>query len=147
MLIYKSHYITANYLETRYLLHIQWTKPADLLDEIGYYSEVAKFFKERIKRPGRLILWDFSVIQDRVDSQFFQWIDQHILPSLLSVKIQKVAYILTREELMPSITTGYISLDGKNFTRQIFSEQPQAMQWLTQDAERVIRGPERHHHH
>ncbi len=145
MLLYKSHYITTNYLETKYLLHIQWTEPADLLDEVGYYSEVVRFFEKRIKRPGRLILWDMRVIEERIGQKFIKWIEDHILPPLLSIKAQKIAYVLTGE-LTSSIEEGYREFGSKSAEVKVFPDVPEAIKWLTEGVEPVIRGPERHHH-
>ena len=146
MLLYKSHYIITNYLETKYSLHIQWTEPADLLDEVGYYSEVVKFFERRIKRPGRLILWDMRVIDKRINQKFIKWLEEHIIPVLLSIKAQKLAYVLTGD-IAQSIEQGQRSFGNKSVEVKVFSSQQEAMKWLTQGIEPVIRGPEQHHHH
>ncbi len=146
MLLYKSHYITANYLETKYLLHLQWTAPADLLDELGYYSEVVRFYERRVKRPARLLLWDFRIIEPRIDLKFINWLEDTILPTLLSIKSQKIAYVLTGD-LSDSITQGLRQFGNKKAEVKIFPDVPEAMQWLTQGIEPVIRGPETHHHH
>ncbi len=145
MLVYKSHFITANYLETKYLLHIQWTKPADLMDEVGYYSEVKRFMVKRLKRPGRLILWDMQIIQDRIDKKFINWIEQEVLPPLLSVKVMKIALVISND-LVREVNQGLREFANKNAEVKVFSNSPEAMQWLTQGVEPVIKGPELHHH-
>ncbi len=144
MLLYKSHYLTVNLIEIRYLMHLQWTKPADLLDEVGLYAEVAKFLQNRIRRRGRLILWDFSVIEQRIDNKFLDWIFSGVLPHLISVKLKRVAFVIGPVFELPD---GLASTGEREFEFRRFDNQQDAMQWLMEVADMKELGKSSHHHH
>lgn len=143
MLLYKSHYLTVNYLETKYLAFLQWTKPSDLLDETGYYSEILNFINKRIKRPARYILWDMLVIQDRIDKSFIDWIENYILPELLSIKAQKIAFVINNE-LAKDIIIEEKTFRNKKVEVKIFTSVSDGMKWLTENSSTIIRGRRKH---
>lgn len=146
MLLYKSHYLTVNMIEIRYFIHLQWTKPADLLDEVGIYGEIAKFYQKRIKRRGRLILWDFKVIENRIDKKFFDWVISEILPQICSVKISRIAF-LVNNPLKFGLDKEFLTINNKQVEFKTFADQTQAMNWLMEKAEMKQLGSSSHHHH
>ncbi len=146
MLLYKSHYLTVNQIEIRYLMHLQWTVPADKLDEVGIYAETGKFMQNRIRRRARLILWDFSVIENRVSQQFFTWIEQNILPQIISVKTKRIAYVLKDPQKF-QFPGDSMEFNGRQAEFRIFPTQQEAMNWLMEVAEMKELGRSSHHHH
>jgi hypothetical protein len=131
------------------LLHLKWTQPADLLDDLAIYSEVLRFVENRVKRRGRYLMWDFTVIENRVDKQFYPWIEQYILPKITSVKAKKIAYIFS-ENFLPQLSGVYpkqLEFNNVSVPVHLFDSQTKASEWLLQQAQLRIKGPENKHHH
>jgi len=147
MLIYNSGYLTANFLEIQYLLHLQWTEPASLLDLHGIYAETVNFFNRRIHRRARHFLFDLTQITKRIDLQYIEWFNSYILPKIASVKADKIAYLTNETEVKIFPEVKYVTVNGRKIEQRVFTDQAQATQWLLDGAQRKDFGKSSHHHH
>lgn len=145
MLIYKSKYLYVTLIDLKYLLHFLWTKPADLLDEVAIYGELKKFLENRRKHRGRLILWDFSIIEQRVRDEFYKWIIDKILPEVTSVKAKRIAFLFKGQipESLKNIDT--LNINNTQVEFKTFTNSAEAMNWLMEKAEIKELGHSHHH--
>ena len=146
MLIYKSQYLYVTLIDIKHFLHFLWTKPADLLDEVAIYGEVKKFIEQRRKYRGRLILWDFSVIEQRVNDDFYQWIIEKVLPDVTSVKAKRMAFLFKTKIPENLRNTDTLLINNVQVEFKIFTDSSQAMNWLMEKAEMRELGRSHHHH-
>ncbi len=146
MLIYKSNYLYVTLIDIKYFLHFLWTKPADLLDEVAIYGEVKKFSETRRKYRGRSILWDFSVIENRVSEDFYKWILDVILPEVVSVKAKRLAFLFKNKipETLQNIDT--VNINNKQIEFRIFTDNKEAMEWTLENADSKEFGTPKHKH-
>ena len=147
MLIYKSNYLYVTWIHLKYFLHFLWTKPADLLDEAAIYGEVKRFLEKRKKYRARSILWNFEVIEQRVQDEFYKWILENILPDITSVKAKRIVFLFNQKvpEFLKNIDT--VNINNRTIEFRTFTDNTEAMHWVMENADSREFGTTSHHNH
>jgi hypothetical protein len=132
MLLYSSKYLSVNYLEVQYLMHIKFSEQTKNATEQELKADFLLFYDKMVKRRGRHFLIDTENIENIISSKFVVWFTKTVFPLVKSVKADKIAWLFKK-----GIPDNF-DIDEKateNVVQKIFDNSQQAMKWLLENAE------------
>ena len=98
MILYKSKFLEAHYLELQHIMHLRYTEYAAYMDAEGVYHEMLNFFSGRIHKRARAVILDLRTVDQQADATFENWFLQHILPKIASFNARIMAFVTTRNK-------------------------------------------------
>jgi hypothetical protein len=151
MLLYKSDYLSVNYLEVQYLIHFKFKELAQNIDENTLKAEFFVFFDKMVKRKARHFLIDTQNIEQFVNIDFISWFNRTIFSLVKSIKTDKIVWLQkTEPDLdLPEIFT---TADNQTIEQKLLNKPDFAMKWLLEGAQRKKLSfqdgnkPNHHHH-
>ncbi len=93
MILYRSKFLEAHYLELQHLMHLRYTEYAAYMDAEGVYHEMLNFFSGRIHKRARAVMLDLRSVDMLADAEFEKWFLQHILPKIASFNARLMVFV------------------------------------------------------
>lgn len=98
MILYRSKFLEAHYLELQHLMHLRYTEYAAYMDAEGIYHEMLNFFSGRIHKRARTVMLDLRSVDMLADAEFEKWFLQHILPKIASFNARLMVFVTGRNQ-------------------------------------------------